>query len=276
MSSLEELNAAARKWCHWYNANKVHSRHGRTRYEQWMQITAEQLRTVEADMARQLLTHEPESRKVSDFLTVQFDGREFDVSSIPRVMVGEKLMVSFNPYQTDAAVIVDRDADGRELLHSVPVVVRNDGGFRADGGANVIGEGYTRHKDTALETNRKLVERIAMDASTDEEASAKRKAKAASFGGRINPARLWDSAPERTFLPRRGTAMEIGTSTRAADRTLTHFEVAREMVSRGVEMSVERNRQIAAWYPAGVPESELDTLQHRLTVRAGLRVVGAD
>jgi hypothetical protein len=270
--SLDELNATARQWCHWYDGTKVHSRHGRTRYEAWLTIREEHLRLVDGDLARRLLTHEPESRKVSDFLTVQFDGREFDVSSVPRVMVGEKLLVSFNPYQPDAAVIVDRDEEGRELLHSVPLVVRNEGGFRED--ANVIGERYRRHADTTADTHRKLVERIATDSQTDEEAAAKRKAQTASFGGRIDPARLWDSQPLPTYMPRKGTDLQVGTTARAAIRILNHFEVAREMVSRGVSLTPERNQQIAAWYPDGVPESDLDNLQNRLTVRAGLRVVG--
>jgi hypothetical protein len=32
--------------------------------------------------------------------------------------------------------------------------------------------------------------------------------------------------------------------------------------------------QLRAWHPDGVPEDQLDALQQRLTVRAGLRVVG--
>jgi hypothetical protein len=49
------------------------------RLQQWMTITQDQLRLVDADLARKLLTSEPERRKVSDTLTVQFSGQEFDV-----------------------------------------------------------------------------------------------------------------------------------------------------------------------------------------------------
>ena len=57
-------------------------------------------------------------------------------------------------------------------------------------------------------------------------------------------------------------------------RLLTHFEAARELKALGVDMNSERVTQLRAWHPEGVPEDQLATLQHRLTVRAGLRVVG--
>ena len=57
-------------------------------------------------------------------------------------------------------------------------------------------------------------------------------------------------------------------------RLLTHFEAARELKDLGVAMNEERVSQLRAWHPEGVPEDQLATLRHRLTVRAGLRVVG--
>lgn len=276
VADLAELNAAAQRWARWYNATKIHSRHGKTRFNAWMEIQPEQLRLVDADLARALLTHAPEKRKVSGTLTVQFDGREFDVRDVPGVMVGESLLVTWNPYQPDSAVVVDTDAEGNELLHVVAQVARGTGGFRED--APVIGEEYSRQADTPADANRKLVERVAMDAATDEESAARRKARVPSFGGRIDPARLIDATPVPTFLPRRGTNLAPAASTASAvpDRVLSGFEAAGELLRRGVELTAERHAQIAEWYPAGVPESELDALQHRLTVRAGLRVVGAE
>lgn len=276
VADLDELNAAARKWARWYNASKIHSRHGKTRFDAWMEIRPEQLRLVDGDLARELLTHAPETRKVSGTLTVQFDGREFDVRAVPRVMVGEALQVTYNPYKPDCAVIVDRDAEGNELLHTVEQVARGAGGFRDD--APVIGEAFNRLADTLADTNRKLVERVAMGAETDEEAAATRKTRTASFGGRIDPDKVIDITPVPTFLPRRGTDLTPATTTASAvaERVLNPFEVATELLRRGVTLSAERHAQIAAWYPDGVPESELDPLQHRLTVRAGLRVVGGE
>lgn len=272
VSSLGELNIQARKWARWYNATKVHSRHGRTRYEQWATITAEQLRLVDIDVARRLLTHTPDSRKVSGTLTVQFDGVEYDVRGIPGVMVGESLQIALSPYQRGAALVVQCDADGRETLTPVPAVERNDAGFRLD--APVIGEEWARQADTRADTNRKAVERVAMDADTDAEAEARRKAKALPFGGRIDPWKEIEQTDLPTFIPRRGTGLDVTTQTTAAAAVLTHFEAATELLRQGVSLDPEKNRQIAAWYPDGVPETEISNLAQRLTVRAGLRVVG--
>ncbi|WP_225608633.1 integrase [Comamonas sp. CMM01] len=274
VSGLDELNAQARRWAHWFNSNKVHSRHGRTRYDQWMTITAEQLRLAPSvELCRELLTHEPESRKVSDTLTVSFKGREFDVRGVPGVMVGEKLQLAINPWKPDAAMVVDVDTDGNELLHSVPVVIRDDAGFRTD--ANVIGEDWSRPADTALDLNRKEVELLAYDASTQEELDAKRKAKAVPFGGRIDPYKPMDQAPARTFLPKRGTDLTpaVTTAGSAPVRQLSPFEAAAELRRMGLEMTRERASQLRSWYPDGVPEDEMQALYERFTLRGQLRVV---
>lgn len=270
---LAELNAQAQRWARWFNATKVHSRHGKTRYDAWMTITAEQLRVAPpVEICHALLTESPETRKVTDFLTVSYKGREFDVRGVPNVMVGEKLHITLNPWVLDSAMVVDTDAEGNEVLHSIPLVVRDDAGFRTD--ANVIGEDWKRPADTQLEANRKEVDRFAYDASTDAEAEAKRKAKAVPFGGRIDPGKVIDQAPERTFLPRRGTDLQTTVSTQKAPaRVLSPFEAAAELVRLGVTMTRETSAQVRAWYPDGVPEDELQDLQARLTVRSGLRVV---
>ncbi len=273
---LAELNAQAQRWARWFNANKVHSRHGKTRYDQWLTIQEEQLRIAPpADVCFELLTDSPETRQVSDTLTVSFKGREFCVRGVPGVMVKEKLHITRNPYQLDAALVLLKDPDGHELLHSAPLVRRDDAGYR-EVGANVIGEDYGRPEDTQLETNRKEVERFAFDAATDEEAAAKRKAGATPFSSRIDPFKVIEQTPERSFLPKRGAEFVprvTTSSTPAAERTLNLFEAAGELRERGVAMTPERNAQVRNWYPDGVPEGELDALQARLTVRAGLRMV---
>ena len=275
VASLDELNAAAVRWARWYNATKVHSRTRRTRFDAWMDIAPQQLRSVDAVLARELLTHEPEARKVSGTLTVSFKGAEYDVSAVPGVMVGEKLAVTYSPFEPGAALIADRGADGCEVLHAVPRVERDDAGFRHD--APVIGEDYAAPADTAADTHRKLVERVATEADTDAAAAAARKVRTPSFGGRIDPAKVIEQSTLPSYLPRRGT--EIDTKVVSIDRApavlLSHFQAAQALLRAGLTLAADTHARIAELYPDGVPETDIDQLKHRLTVRSGLRVVGA-
>lgn len=274
--SLHDLNARVQRWLRWFNATKKHSRHNKPRAEQWMTIQQEQLRIAPSpELCRELLTHTPVERKVNDYLRVEFNNAFYDVSGIPHVMVGEKVMVTYSPYQANAALIVDTDAEGQELLHPVPLVVKGEDGFSLGEHSNVIGEDYRRHKDTRADIHRKEVELLAMQASTLEEAAAKRKAKAVPFGGQYDPEKHIVEATLPTFIPRRGTALQAGARmAQAAPELLTHFEAAKALAARGVPMSPELVGSLKSLHPDGVPEAELDALVARLTVRASLRVVG--
>lgn len=276
VQDLADLNAQAQRWARWFNGTRIHSRHGKTRFDQWLTIGADQLRIAPPlAVCRELLNHTPEQRVVSQTLTVSFKGSEYCVRQVPGVMVGEKLAVAINPYQADAAVVVDTAADGSERLHTVPLVARNADGFREDG--NTIGEDFARPADTQLDTNRKEVERLIWGAETDEQAAAARKAKAVPFGGRIDPGKVIDAAPVRHYIDKRGAELPLHATTATASapaRLLTHFEAARALAQLGVAMSAELVATLKSLHPQGVPEDELPALQARLTVRAGLRVVG--
>jgi transposase InsO family protein len=278
VADLAELNAKAQQWARWFNANKPHSRHGKTRFDMWLTIAQEQLRIAPpVEVCQELLTQTPETRDVSVHLTVKFKGQEYNVGGVPGVMIKEKLHITTNPYEPNAVLVLLKDADGHEVLHTAPLVVRNEAGFREDG--NVIGEDYSAMADTQLETNRKEVERFAYEARTDEEAEAKRKAGVVPFGGRIDPFKVIEQAPERTFMPKRGNDLvpDVTTSrTAAVDKVLTGFDLAAALADAGQEMNREVNARVAALYPTGVPESELPALIARLSVRAGLRIVGGD
>lgn len=272
--SIEWINEKAQMWMRYYNSVRVHSRHGLTRWAKWMEITQQQLRLVDEALARQLLTHAPETPKVDRELRVRFAGRVWDVRDVAGVMVGEKVSITYNPFDQTSAYVVQHDADGQELLVPVPEVPEGAHGFSA--GAALIGREMKSLPDTVAATNRKLVERLATGAETDEAAAVARKAKALPFGGTVNPyAHHEPSLPAAVPLPRRGT--DLGATTRVAQaepELLTHFEAAKALVTKGVAMSPELVGTLKGLHPDGVPETELDALVARLTVRAGLRVVG--
>ncbi|MDF5977868.1 hypothetical protein P4114_06205 [Pseudomonas aeruginosa] len=65
-----------------------------------MRIREHQLvKAPSVEVCRQLAIAEPESRKVTSKLRVGFQGTEYDVSVVPGVMNGEKLMITRNPWQ---------------------------------------------------------------------------------------------------------------------------------------------------------------------------------
>ena len=271
---IEWINEQAQMWMRYYNSARVHSRHGLTRWDKWLEITQQQLRLVDADLARALLTHAPETPKVDREQRVRFAGRVWNLRDVPGVMVGEKVSITYNPFDQATAYVVQHDAEGQELLLPVPQVQEGAHGFSAD--AARIGREMKSLPDTVAVTNRKLVERLAMGADTDEAAAAARKAKELPFGGTFDPYKHHEAAlPAATVLPRRGTGLDTTTRVaQAAPALLTHFEAAKALIAKGVAMSPELVTTLKGLHPEGVPETEIDALVARLTVRAGLRVVG--
>ena len=276
---LDQLNAAAACWSRYFNATARHSRHGRTRTDMWLSITSQQLRVAPPpDLCRELLTHEPEQRRLTQTLTVEFKGAEYDVRPVLEqlgdVSVGDKLWVTRNPYSPGSACLVETDADGNERLIAVAQVERNEAGFRAD--APVLGISYAAPPQTAADRNRSEVARITYDATTDAQVERARKSRALPFGGRVEPLREAREAVLPTPIPKRGDALQptVQMPVAPAPRLLTHFEAARALTDLGVAMTPERVTQLRAWLPDGVPEDQLADVARRLTVRAGLRVVG--
>lgn len=208
IESLAELNAAAWRWMREFNATAIHTRHGMTRYAAWMTITAEQLRTAPSVvLCRRLATSAPVERKVTTLLRVNWRGKEWDVSNVPGVIVGQKLLLARNAWSdADSAHVLGIGEDGRPTHYVVPVVGIGAYGFSDD--AVPLGE-FRAIAATPADVNRKTVERVAMDAATDDEAAAKRKAKALPFGGRIDPFKAIEQKPEVAYIPRAGTPLDV-------------------------------------------------------------------
>lgn len=270
---IQWINEKAAMWMRWYNSTRVHRRHGLTRWTKWMEILQQQLRLVEPGLARELLTHEPANPGVDRNFHVRFAGRVWSVRDIPGVLVGEKIAITYNPFDANTAYVVQRDAEGQELLLPVAEVKEGEHGF-TEGAARIARE-FKSQPDTLAVTNRKAIERLATGTETDEAAAAARKAKALPFGGKHDPYAHLEDLPAAIVLPRRGTELQAGARmAHAAPELLTHFEAAKALVGKGVVMSPELVGTLKTLHPDGVPETELDALVARLTVRAGLRVVG--
>lgn len=277
--SLEQINALAGQWMRYYNATAIHSRHRRTRYGVWLSIKPEQLRLAPpVAVCRELAISAPELRKVSPLLQVQFRGAAFDVSTVPGVMVHERLLITRNPWRdADSAQVVLTGEDGREQFHVVERIGRNEYGF-ADTSA-LIGEEHKRHARTPAQVARELLEQIAMGADSVETAAAARKAKTVPFGGAIDPNKHITDTTLPAYLPRRGEAVAPTVDVAGpTSKPLSHVAAAKLLRPRVPNWSGESLAWLRAGYPDGVLEEQLDGIVADLNrpARPGLRVVGGE
>ena len=279
-ANLAALNERAQVWACNFNATAVMKRHGKTRFMKWMEITPAQLRmSPSLQMCRELLTGAEKDCTVNQYGRVQFGGagRMWDVRSVPAVAVGQKLAITFSAYNEREVFCVFKDAQGREVLHPCPLVELDEHGFASD--ARVIGSGYQALPDTAADTNRKRALLLTTGAATLKDAEKAQKQKGFEvFNGAVRFDYLQrQNDAQLPFIPKPSVALELQATTRSTPvpvRMLAGFALAQALAARGVKMSLEANALIAELYGKdGVPEDQLDALQARLSVRAGLRVV---
>ena len=274
VASLDELNTLAKAWRENFNATEIHRRHGQARSQVWMKIRADQLiKAPTVEVCRELAVAEPESRKVTPKLTVSFHGREYDVSTVPGVMVGEKVMVTRNPWRDDAAQVVLVGEDGRDVFHVVHEVFKDENGFSEN--AAVFGENFKRHADTPAQTALKEIEQLVTGTDSQAAAEAARKAKKLAFDGKYDPYKHIDDATLPTYLPRRGTAHDL-VAPKVELPPLSLVEAAKQIKpkveSSGGEWTADRFRWLQQRYPDGAPQEQLDTIVAELTgPRAGLQ-----
>jgi hypothetical protein len=276
--NLAELNDAAWRWMRHFNATAMHTRHRSSRYQAWMTITPEQLRIAPSKQeCLRLATHAPEQRQVSSLLRISFRGKTFDVSGVPGVIVGQGITVTRHAFgHEDDAQVLHLDDDGRETWFTMAPLERNAFGFT--GAAVPVGE-YHSHADTPVDTNRKRVQRLVMGAATDAEATAKRKAKVAPFGGAIDPYKSINEAPEISHLPRRGLQLDVvvpdvQAAPQARDkpferpqytaRTLGHVELAQLLRQRVANWNGEHFTALVQGWPDGATEADVDAIAQRL------------
>jgi hypothetical protein len=262
--SLEQINAWAGKWMRYFNATSIHTRTRRTRYGVWQLIKQEQLRLAPSiEVCRELAVSTPEYRKVSNLLRISFRGAQFDVSSVPGVMVGERLLITRNCWRDkDAAIAVLVGEDGRENYHVIERIEMDEFGFAET--SATIGEQYKSHAETPAQVSRKVLEQLATGTSNQADAEAARKAKAVPFGGLIDPHKHVNDTVLPSYLPRRGTSLNVNAPT-VEHALLTHVEAAKWLQPRLANLwSAESFSWLQQKYPEGIPQEQLDAIEAEL------------
>lgn len=276
ITSLAEINELAWQWMRVYNAMRIHSRTGRTRYAVWMSIRPEELRIAPpVSVCQELAISAPVECKVNTKLRVNFRSQQYDVSTVPGVLVGEKLLIARNPWRDEeAAQVVLVGEDGRDQYHVVNVVLKDEYGFA---GAVEIGGGYNRHAETESEINAKILEQLVTETSTQADSIAARKAKMIPFGGRIDPFKPVTDVVLPDYMKRRGTALDVN-SPQIETPTLNTVQLAKRLRELLPEWSSDSYNWLAQHYPDGAKEGDLDeiVMALRQPKKSALRVVGGD
>ena len=273
VQGLEDLNDKALTWANHHGASKVHTRHGRTRHGLWMTITPEQLRLAPSvPVMRTLPTSRPESRRVSNNLTIDFAFRDlgsfdYDLRYVPGVMAGAKVQVVVNGLLRPAidVEVVDRDT-GASSWMTVEPTARGEDGRRLD--APVIGEQLRAAPRGVLEANRDAVLQRAFgsDGGDADAARAAQEHGALAFGGRVDPFKQAREARLPAFLPRRGTPLQAEARDVAAPRSsaVAMAKRLREALAR-MGQAERFGPHVMAWLTAkygadGVPDDDHDAL----------------
>lgn len=285
-STLEQINDLAGRWMRHFNATAIHTRHRRTRYGAWMQIRADQLRIApDADVCRELAIAQPEKRKVTAKLRVPFRGAEYDVASVPGLMVGDTVLITRNPFRdADSAQLVLVGEDGRDHYHVVERIEKDDNGFAANGVTRrVIGEGIRSLPESQAEQTKKVLDQIATGTDSVEAAEKAKKAKVTPFGGSIDPFKEQADTTLPTYLPKRGTELETRVSlanlASVELKPLNRIELAKALRARlGDAWTPESMTWLKTHYPDGAMEEQLDSIVQQLQApaRPGLRLVGGE
>ncbi|HBC1513232.1 TPA: integrase, partial [Escherichia coli] len=201
-------------------------------------------------------------------------GTEFDVSTVPGVLVGEKLMITRNPWRSDVAQVVLTGEDGHETFFLVEEVRKNEFGFAE--GAAIFGESYKALPETPAQMAAKETEALVTGTDNAADAAAARKAKALPFGGRLDPYKHIDDTTLPAYMPKRGQASDVR-GPRTEQRPMTHVEAAKALRDKfsadGLTWTPEHYRQLTAQYPDGVPEAALDEVMATLTTPARSSVI---
>ncbi|HBT4576363.1 TPA: transposase family protein [Klebsiella pneumoniae] len=276
VDDIDELNRLARLWRMKFNRTAIHSRHCMSRTDAWLRITEEQLVKAPApEICRELAISLPEERTVTGKLRVPFRGKEYDVSDVPGVFVGDKVMVARNPWSDEEARVVIINDEGFETFHVINAI-QKDELWQYSTSAPVIGEEYRQLPETVTRTNRDEVEQHTYGTASREETDAAKKDKALPFGGRFNPYLDIERDDHPAYLPKRGQASDVR-GPRTEQRPMTHVEAAKALRDKfsanGLTWTPEHYRQLTAQYPDGVPEAALDEVMATLTTPARSSVI---
>ncbi|EHK2735632.1 DDE-type integrase/transposase/recombinase [Salmonella enterica] len=279
VETIEQLNHYARLWRMNYNLTHIHGRYEISRTDAWKRITAEQLvKAPSPDICRELAIAAPEERTITSKLRISFRGQEFSVENIPHACVGDKLLVTRNPWHENEARVIVTDEDGFENYVPVYALEKDEWGYSVN--APVIGEKYGHMPVTDTQLNRAEVDHILYGTNNKDETDKARKSGAIPFDGRFNPYKEIEEAEHSkvAVLPLRGREVQPAVRIQQAEITpMSHVKAAMALRTRFEALRREWNpthyQYLVDHYPDGVQEEQLDTIMQELLAMSDSVVV---
>lgn len=250
ITSLSQLNELAKNWRIRFNLTAVHSRHGQTRHNAWhAHISGHLISAPSVQACRDLANTPPKSRTVSLYLTISYEGKDWDVSHYPEVYVGMKVQVAKNPWAVDSIRIVDILADNSFNFFEAPLKLENSLGYWPD--AAVLGESFKQHAITSSEI---ILNRLAERSAADQKNTVGKRAKPMPFGGKINPFAPLELEYLPTYLPRQANEVREVKNTRIETAPLSLAEACKFI--KGIQGS-SYNPATYAWLAARFADGKI-------------------
>lgn len=276
VNNLDQLNEAATRWRIKFNAASVHTRHGKTRLAAWAQHVVGHLTAPpNVEVCRSLAYTKPVERRITQYLTIEFKGQDWDASAFPDVYRGMRVQVTRNPWAEDSIRIVNESADGLTFFEC-PLKRRNELGYWED--SPVMGEEFKRHAMTPPE---KALARLAERSAADQGQDDVRRAKPMPFGGKIDPFKPLAETFTPELFPRKADAVhDLATTLVLPPLNLVEAAkvIKQKVESAGGEWKPEYFRWLAQRFPEGVPQDQVDNIAAELSgsnagMKRPLRVV---
>lgn len=271
IDSVEQLNAELDTWLKAFNGSYQHSRTRTTRDALWQTIRQEQLRLCPpVDVCRAQMYARPEYRTVTGNLLISYapKGHEsamYSVEAVPNVRAGEKVRVTVNLYRAPNIVVIGEDKDGQTHYVECEPIAKDSNGFFTN--APAFGVDYASTRDTAVDTARKDLDEAAYGKRDRLEAIAARNGGRIAFDGKIDPFKDLREAAANVpaHMVRRGTELDVPDPVHIELKPLDFITASKELRARlDRRITPDEQESIRAWYPDGIPETELDAVAARL------------
>ncbi|MFA5183316.1 MAG: hypothetical protein WC405_18535 [Syntrophales bacterium] len=243
-TSEEEINAWALDMSVWYQATKLHTRHGMARTPCWLLIKEDQLRELpEEKILQDIYQNKQEPRKVSGSYTISFDGMEYNVRHVEGIGKNAEVRVIRKLYKKP---LIDVEWQGK-LYESAPIetLPAVQGGFRAD--AAIIGQTYRAQPETQTQKAVKRFDNMAYG-----ETKGKKDVPFEGmhvFGGLADQINV-------DFITKKGTPIEVNRG--IVETHISVEELLKRLINQVGRITQETNQGLRAQYGASISVKEAE------------------